>query len=602
MRIGWMRDPMVAWCCPVSRSDRSSCPVRRLAVFLALLLVFSVSTVRAATYYVDSAGGNDGWDGTSEATAWKTIAKVNSSSFDPGDQVKFKRGGIWHEQLTIPSSGKAEAPIVFAAYGTGEAPLIDAATRVTGWVSQGGNIYMVSWPARPGVLIYRGTPRAGITTLRFAAPVPSGLAPGAVLLQMGPYTNLWVTSRELYTVSGITRFTIREDVDVRVRQLDADGREQQWATPLGKPTIAAATAGLTRPGHWYWDAGTLFLYSDVDPDTITVEVSSFDVGIHSNGKDYLVIRDLRVRGAGGIGVFLSNSDGVTVSGVEVTATGLAPHQAGIQIISSSGSRVENCTVRSVLGGGLSIYAWGGPAANNVITGNTFDWLGSAGISLSTDGGGQSAPSLVTGNVIENNTILHANQLTYDAGGIYTLFSGSGNVIRGNIIRDGGSVRLRSAGIMVDQGSGALRIENNEISGNSNGGIAVASAGHTITGNRIYNNGVSSWTTAQIVFFPVDAGHTAANCTVRANYVSAGPVQNLFYVQPGATTGHTIDGNEYFDGAPLPFLWNVWTGPGTDFAGWRAATGQDGTSSYLRTSVPRPPADFRVISGAYLLLL
>ena len=55
----------------------------------------------ATAYYVDNTAGNDSNSGTSPSTAWKTVARVNQASFAPGDQILFKRGGIWREQLTI---------------------------------------------------------------------------------------------------------------------------------------------------------------------------------------------------------------------------------------------------------------------------------------------------------------------------------------------------------------------------------------------------------------------------------------------------------------------------------------------------------------------
>ncbi len=565
------------------------------------------ATALAASYCVDTTNGLDSNTGVYDpqvgsGDCWQTVGKVNSSTFAAGDQVLFRRGETWHEPLTVPSSGAAGNPVVFGAFGTGDPPVIDATEPVTGWTALGGNLYSAPWSAEPGVLLYKGEPVPRITTLQFADPVPALLAPGAILLQLGPYANFRVTSRGQYTVSGITRFRLNSGVVVVVRQLDAGGREQQWATPLGKPAIISATAGLTAPGHWFWDSGTLYLYSDADPNGIAVEASVFDTGINTNGRDDLVIRDLKVRGAGGVGIFLNNSQRVTVSGVEVFGSGLHSHQTGILLLSSSNCRVENSRVDAALDGGLTIYAWGDSARDNVITGNILDRIGSAGISLSTDGGGSSYPGLVTGNLIENNTIQEANRLVYDSAGIYTLFSGDGNVIRGNTVRYGGSARLRSAGIMVDQGSGPLTIENNLVVGNSNGGIDVASSGHTITGNRLLYNGVTSWTTAQVVFFPAGST-TAAACTVTSNYMQAGPAQNLFHVQPNADTGHTIDYNEYHDGAALPFLWNVWSSnQGTDFSGWRQVSGQDGHSSYSRTPAPGPPADFRVISGVYHLLL
>lgn len=75
----------------------------------------------ADVYYV-SPTGNDAHDGKSEATAWRTVAKVNASTFAPGDQVLFARGGEWRESLKPGSSGAPGKPITFAAYGKGEKP------------------------------------------------------------------------------------------------------------------------------------------------------------------------------------------------------------------------------------------------------------------------------------------------------------------------------------------------------------------------------------------------------------------------------------------------------------------------------------------------
>ncbi len=91
-----------------------------LIIFAGLFLFVHQSL--AATYYVDATGGNDINNGTAEATAWKTIAKVNSSTFQPGDSILFKRGEVWREQLTVPSSGAPGNPITFRAYGSGDRP------------------------------------------------------------------------------------------------------------------------------------------------------------------------------------------------------------------------------------------------------------------------------------------------------------------------------------------------------------------------------------------------------------------------------------------------------------------------------------------------
>jgi len=105
---------------------------------LLILLVLIPSWASAATYYVDCNANGDAGAGTSTAAnvAWKTIAKVNASSFSAGDSVLFNKGCTWRETLTVPSSGSAGSPITFGAYGTGAAPIIsggDVITPGTSW-------------------------------------------------------------------------------------------------------------------------------------------------------------------------------------------------------------------------------------------------------------------------------------------------------------------------------------------------------------------------------------------------------------------------------------------------------------------------------------
>jgi len=100
----------------------------RCAIFFAILLgsFLFVRGAIAETYYVDVSGGDDNNLGTATDQAWKTIAKVNSSSFFAGDSVLFKKGEIWWETLTVPSSGANENPIIFGAYGSRDKPIINS--------------------------------------------------------------------------------------------------------------------------------------------------------------------------------------------------------------------------------------------------------------------------------------------------------------------------------------------------------------------------------------------------------------------------------------------------------------------------------------------
>lgn len=137
---------------------------------LALALLLPATACLAAIYFVDAAGGLDTAPGLSSASPWKTIVKVNNSVFSPGDQILFKRGGVWREQLTVPSSGASGNPIVFGAYGTGNAPKITGSDVVGGWLLEGGNLYYKGgYTANPknvgrnGTLLVNVGTKAGVT-------------------------------------------------------------------------------------------------------------------------------------------------------------------------------------------------------------------------------------------------------------------------------------------------------------------------------------------------------------------------------------------------------------------------------------------------------
>lgn len=73
------------------------------------------------SFYVDATGGNDSNAGTSPATAWKNISKVNSFNYPPASQVLFKRGETWTGTIL-----QAQSSVRYADYGSGAKPILDA--------------------------------------------------------------------------------------------------------------------------------------------------------------------------------------------------------------------------------------------------------------------------------------------------------------------------------------------------------------------------------------------------------------------------------------------------------------------------------------------
>ena len=124
-----------------------------------LVVIWLGSVAGATSYYVDATGGSDANSGLSTATAWKTINKVNTSTFAAGDQILFKRGEVWREGLVPPSSGTSGSPIVFDAYGTGEAPTITGSLDLpaSAWSVDSGNIWKASVTATSMSYVLFGT-------------------------------------------------------------------------------------------------------------------------------------------------------------------------------------------------------------------------------------------------------------------------------------------------------------------------------------------------------------------------------------------------------------------------------------------------------------
>ena len=116
-----------------------------MTVYLALLLILFLVSCQTATesqesggqeesepesgvtddmreYYIDSLNGDDQDSGNSADNPWKTLEKVSSMTFRPGDRIYFKRGSSYSGCVTITGDGNADNPITIGAYGSGDPP------------------------------------------------------------------------------------------------------------------------------------------------------------------------------------------------------------------------------------------------------------------------------------------------------------------------------------------------------------------------------------------------------------------------------------------------------------------------------------------------
>lgn len=121
-----------------------------VSLFSLLLSWSLVAPSQAAntTYYVSFSEGADSNTGLSATPGpngpFKTIAKVNALSLQPGDIVLFKCGDTWSgEMLRIEESGTAGSPITFGSYPAttcANKPILSGSKPISGW-SGSGPIY-----------------------------------------------------------------------------------------------------------------------------------------------------------------------------------------------------------------------------------------------------------------------------------------------------------------------------------------------------------------------------------------------------------------------------------------------------------------------------
>ena len=116
---------------------------------------FTVELGSGTIYYVDATEGDDNNNGKSPETAWKTIEKVNTIEFQPGDQILFQCGETWTGSLKPQGSGVEGAPIVIASYGEGAKPVLKPGANWTiPYFKAGANSTVYNATVNNGISFY----------------------------------------------------------------------------------------------------------------------------------------------------------------------------------------------------------------------------------------------------------------------------------------------------------------------------------------------------------------------------------------------------------------------------------------------------------------
>jgi len=511
---------------------------KELRRFLLISIsIFIVLSTKAETYYVSNSIGDNSNPGTLEAP-WKTLDRVNSQTFLPGDQILFKRGDVWTGTVVLKNSVSGGNQIVYSDYGTGDKPVIKGSTEVTGWTQYSGNIYKAKLTTR--------------TNQVFVDGVKLELSKSTESDPISWYSITSVTNTTTFTSNSLKGTDWTDAVVIiglrdwsyqtrRVISCNPSTGQLTLESPTDGYSIAAGmgffimnNTSLMKAGEWSYaeSDSTLYIWTPTgdSPANHMVEASTLDYGFEGTLLNNITISNLTIKGfnKAGVDIYSINgiggfSNNVIVNNCDIIdnyRTGInfgtfRTNGLGLNTVGAINCAVTNCNISGSSERGVAMWigsdhsTGGGTISNNAITDiGVINGLGLDGL-LSTPNAiysyalnsiiSYNAVSNVGANgivwtrpstIIEYNTVSACDMVFHDGGGIYTHHTVTGSIIRNNIVynigSDGGHL---DHGIYIDDTSDGMTIADNTVFGCKNGrGIYLHAVKNTIVRrNTLYNN-------------------------------------------------------------------------------------------------------------------
>jgi parallel beta-helix repeat protein len=558
--------------------------MRSFVISGALLCLFISFPLHATTYYVDSASGNDQSLGTSPAEAWRSLARINKSSFSPGDIILLRRGSLWREELDFPSSGSSGAPITIDAYGTGDPPRISGSELVdhAAWNRSGpANIWQSPVTSQPNVVIFdnlKGHRKSSSSQL--SAPLDWAWASGTLFVFSPESPNTYQHPGIEYGVRP-SAINLTGRSFLVLKNVEAIGAN---AIPYGEGAgIWAITIHLEGPTASHLTISNVTVLNGAG-DGIHIEnadqsmVDSATVhdndgaGIevyHSNGKfpvtsGIITNNDVHHNGFNGIFVVgcpraercrsMVYPEGLTVTGFKITGNRVHDNGAGIYLTETNDSVV----------------------ANNTAYSNTNTSRKGEGYCVGLSGS--------SSNIVEKNNCYEARlsgiELSIDTG--RPPFGSSNNIIRYNVVHDDGSHGIFTNYIPSQNNKILYNVIYNHPAGSC---IMANYMGHQIFNNTCYNSKIG------IHLYVSSTTQFTGNIAVKNNLILRSSQYHVL-VESGVEGPFEFANNLYSLDGEGKFSWK---GTPVSFAQWRNVTGLDANSILadprLASSAPLEPHDF-----------
>lgn len=466
-------------------------------------------------FYVDAAGGSDSNAGTS-SNPWQTLAKVSASTIPSGSTIYLKRGSVWYEQLTIPSSG-----ITIDSYGTGTLPKIDGSKEISGWTVEGGGLY--SSPAvtlgvnealgnltENGVMLSFQTWTTDAATTFSVAPVGSFSYqyPSKLYIKRAspPAGNLYRASVKIFGITAksksdiivknveITRFSLHgvhyEDC-VRCEVYNSILSKGGGAVIMTAPLLYAGN------GVEYDNSSTNGVVDGVTISDIFDSGISPQTWVSDQTMSSIAIRNSQISSCGFAGIEVSVLDnggatnstmtGVLISGVTITNSGhgwsgrrYGTEGYGIRVIADNGAG----SIRNVQ---IDTSSISGSIADGVKLAGDIGTVGMHRMNITDNDNGISLqdPAGTSAKLRLSSSLIHQNR---GYGIFYNSPTAAGFELYQNTFSDNTSINLA---IFNWSGSGTAKIQNNIFFGSSS--MTHLYSGPTLTAAVIDNNCYNEYT-------------------------------------------------------------------------------------------------------------
>jgi parallel beta-helix repeat protein len=534
--------------------------MKRLLLGILLLFCIKISHVCGTNYYFSVTGSDQRNIGTNQISPFQTIAKLNSLSLQPGDNVFFRRGDTLRGQVNLMNSGTNAANITFGAFGIGVNPVLSGAIKIQNWKVYSNNIYVADVPQNNGTINQLFVNGILMTLARY---------PNSGYLTIDSSSgNTNLTSKMLTQPSGYwANATLIARTERWVYENITVANSKGGTLSLTSPSSYAFQTGfgfflnnklseLDVPGEWYYDAPSKKIYiitpDQRDPKYFNIEASIYDYGFNISNQSYINITNVTLGYQGLDGILTTACNNIAVK----NASFLHNFRNGIWTSYEGGTKISilNSSFSNIGNNGIDVSS----STFSKIQGNTLKRIAlNAGMGGSGDG---KYIGIITGSdsYIGYNTL---DSIGYNGIHCYSRDTVVFNVVKNTCLikDDGGAVYCYKSDHVV--------IKNNTIINSVGNGDATSQINATYAQGIYLDDSSSSCTLSQNTIVNADFGlfiHNAFNNTITQNVSYNNRYAQLVFqndrmvVESVNVKGNTITGNTFYSLSPNQLCIYFWT--------------------------------------------